>query len=195
MAITPLFDGLNIQSTKLVFPIGIYEGDESTEEMRNAFGSIIEELKDKTITRGDGSIHKLTFVTVADLKSGWSLYNLKRGECMFCKCSTVGDRTVAPSSYKIFTRTYKDEDFLFKELGISSFCICSIHMRMRIVDQFLFILAGQVKNTKYESKLRNVMKELGLKFEYLPVKNAKGKKTQGWKLPGYSGIFHFKLIL
>jgi len=156
--------------------------------MRKNLKSIIEELNSTTVqnTEDESKEHKLNFILVADLKSAWSLFNLERGECMFCNCSSVGDRTEYKKHYKTYSRKFKKEELVFPELGILVFCFCTIHMRMRLVDQYLFILAGAVKGTLYQEKLEKTMDQIGIKFDYIPLRNKKGETTKGWKLPGYS---------
>ena len=64
---------------------------------------------------------------------------------------------------------------------------------MRLVDQYLSILAAKVKGSKWESQLRELMSSINLKFDYLPVKRG-GKTTNYWKLPGYSAQQSQKVI-
>ena len=122
VAITPLDLGIEVQSSKMVFPINLYRGGETIEEMRAALGDIIGELKDLVISvtteEGKEIIHKLFFIIVSDLKAGWQLFGLGAKDCMFCNCSSVSGRSEPPSTYNTFSRLFEAENVLFPSLGI-----------------------------------------------------------------------------
>lgn len=64
-------------------------------------------------------------------------------------------------------------------------------MRMRFADQYMFAIASRIKGTLYEEDFRELMKDLGIPFEYLETTSKRG--TKSWRLPGYSAQ-HASLI-
>lgn len=179
VGITPLSFSQQIQSSRLVFPVAIFSGKES-EGTFAKFEKIVQDAMN--IAEHGIAGHQIKWIHIADLKALWISLDLPRGSCPFCSCSSVADRSAKHGAgrYVTWSRVTTGilQSFSVKDLGI-----CTLHMKLRFVDHFMFVLAACVRGySTFESKLRQVMAELNLPFEYYSK-----KRGNGWRLPSWQG--------
>ena len=53
--------------------------------------------------------HKISWIHVSDLKALWNLTGLKMGQCPFCDCDSIADRTMpnGASMYRTWSIDYQ----------------------------------------------------------------------------------------
>jgi hypothetical protein len=120
IGITPLSFHKNVQSSSMVFPLAIFKSKEDRDEIKRVLSPLIDEMKllvsvplEIPVNGQSPVLHQIHWILVTDLKMAWQLFDLKRGACMLCKCTTVTDRAAGASVYRTFEREFVPGALLF----------------------------------------------------------------------------------
>lgn len=156
LGITPLSIGVNIQSSSMVFPLAIFKAKEDRDVLKQILQPLFDELEaisahpisfsvsttdvhqqsvsfqvhspNEQPTDRSFKTHQFHWVMVADLKISWQLFNVPKGGCMFCNCTSVDDRVEKcnTSHTSTFSRQYTAEDILFPNISITGMKLCNM---------------------------------------------------------------------
>lgn len=175
LAIVPLDreDVFPSQGIHSVFYVAIYDGPETKEALKTNFGYIKEEVKElQQLGMETKYGHmEIEFWYVSDLKNCWEVTNSKSGGkfCLFCELQF---NMLHDYLHPLTKNARTGLDNLF---GIQRHMFCILHLKQRISETLLFLLAQQSQKTKDELEA-NIKRLPGLtRFHFKLEHNKHGR--------------------
>jgi len=191
VGLTPLgFEGVAVQSCYAVFPVALVCGTEKSVDLEMKLGELWKLMKE-LMERGEvimpnGKIHKYDFIVVTDLAACWNLYVFggfnSPYNCPYCMVFDAFDRGDMNQIWETWSR--HDNLWCLFGISIEKFCICTLHLLLRVIDFFVQWLYVYVKDTDAQLKMATILSDdlrVGFKLYDSLIVSGKRVKTYNGK--------------